>query len=304
MMSYHSDSLDRIVEVKMLKRVWTLFVWGTAVFFLVACGAKEPQVLRLATTTSTEDSGLLEAILPDFEEQYNARVDVVAVGTGQAIALGEAGDADVILVHARSREDAFVAEGHGTERFDVMYNDFIIVGPLADPAGIQGMELAADALVAIAETESTFASRGDDSGTHSKERSLWTAAGLPSDPEADWYKSLGQGMGDTLRFANESGAYTMTDRGTFLSQQNSLPNLAILVGGNSIAENADRTLYNPYGVIPVNPDKGNINNDLAQDFVAWLTSVATQSVIAEFGKDTFGQPLFYPDSQAWQNQIK
>jgi tungstate transport system substrate-binding protein len=229
-------------------------------------------------------------------------VDVVAVGTGQAIALGEAGDADVILVHARSREDAFVADGHGSERFDVMYNDFIIVGPTADPAGIQGMELASDALTAIAESESTWASRGDDSGTHSKERSLWEAAGLPSDPEGDWYDSLGQGMGDTLRYANETGAYTMTDRGTYLSQQGSLPNLAIMVGGSSIEENADLSLYNPYGVIPVNPDKGNIDDDLANDFVEWLTSVETQSVIAEYGIDTYGQPLFYPESQAWRDQ--
>ncbi|MAT99893.1 MAG: tungstate ABC transporter [Anaerolineaceae bacterium] len=285
-----------------MSKFWRWFVLGAAVFFLVACGSSEPEVLRLATTTSTEDSGLLEAILPDFEEKYNARVDVVAVGTGQAIALGEAGDADVILVHARSREDAFVADGHGTERFDVMYNDFIIVGPTDDPAGIQGMELASDALTAIAESESTWASRGDDSGTHSKERSLWEAAGLPSDPEGDWYDSLGQGMGDTLRYANETGAYTMTDRGTYLSQQDNLPNLAIMVGGSSIDENADLSLYNPYGVIPVNPDKGNINSDLANDFVDWLTSVETQSVIAEYGIDTYGQPLFYPDSQAWRDQ--
>ena len=283
-------------------KYWRMFVWGTAVLFLTACGSSEPEVLRLATTTSTEDSGLLEVILPDFEEEFNAQVDVVAVGTGQAIELGEAGDADVILVHARSREDAFVADGHGTARFDVMYNDFILVGPADDPAGIQGMELASDALNAIAETEATFASRGDDSGTHSKERSLWEAAGLPSDIEADWYKSLGQGMGDTLRFANESGAYTITDRGTFLSQRDNLPNLVIMVGGESIEENADLTLYNPYGVIPVNPDKGNINSDLANEFVEWITSVETQAVIAEFGSDTYGQPLFYADSQAWRDQ--
>ncbi|MBK8903223.1 MAG: substrate-binding domain-containing protein [Anaerolineaceae bacterium] len=283
-------------------KFWRIFVLGTAVLFLTACGSSEPEVLRLATTTSTEDSGLLEVILPDFEEEFNARVDVVAVGTGQAIELGEAGDADVILVHARSREDAFVADGHGTARFDVMYNDFILVGPADDPAGIQGMELASDALNTIAETESPFASRGDDSGTHSKERSLWEAAGLPSDPEADWYDSLGQGMGDTLRYANETRAYTITDRGTFLSQRDNLPNLAIMVGGESIEENADLSLYNPYGVIPVNPDKGNINSDLANEFVEWLTSVDTQSVIAEFGIDTYGQPLFYPDSQAWRDQ--
>ena len=283
-------------------KFWRMFVLGTAVFFLVACGPKEPEVLRLATTTSTEDSGLLEAILPDFEEEFNARVDVVAVGTGQAVELGEAGDADVILVHARSREDAFVADGHGTERFDVMYNDFILVGPADHPAGNHAIALASDALTAIAESESTWAWRGDDSGTHSKERSLWEAAGLPSDPEADWYDSLGQGMGDTLRYADETGAYTITDRGTFLSQRDNLPNLVIMVGGESIEENGDLSLYNPYGVIPVNPDKGNINSDLANAFVEWITSVETQSVIAEFGRDTYGQPLFYADSQPWRDQ--
>lgn len=286
----------------MLKKIWRLVWMGTAVLLLVGCRVDEPNVLRLATTTSTDDSGLLEAILPDFEAQFNARVDVVAVGTGQAIALGEAGDADVILVHARSREDAFVANGHGTERADVMFNDFIIVGPAEDSAGILGMALAADALTAIAEAEATFASRGDDSGTHSKERALWEAAGLPNEPVADWYDSLGQGMGDTLRYANETGAYTLTDRGTFLSLQDNLPNLRILVGGHSIDENGDLSLYNPYGIILVNPDKGNINHDLANDFVAWLTSIDVQSVIAEYGIDTFGQPLFYPDSQAWRDQ--
>ena len=153
----------------------------------------EPQVLRLATTTSTADSGLLDAILPDFEAANNARVDVVAVGTGQAIEIGQAGDADVILVHARAREDAFIEEGHGTARYDVMYNDFILVGPADDPAGVQGMATAAEALTAIAAAEASFASRGDDSGTHTKELSLWEKAGIT--PEGDWYNSLGQGMG-------------------------------------------------------------------------------------------------------------
>jgi tungstate transport system substrate-binding protein len=262
----------------------------------------EPQVLRLATTTSTDNSGLLGAILPDFEEQYNAQVDVIAVGTGQAIALGESGDVDVILVHARAREDAFVQEGHGTERSDVMYNDFILVGPKDDPAGVNGMALGKDALAAIAAAGATFASRGDDSGTHTKEKSLWESAGISPDSSSEWYKSLGQGMGDTLTFANEAGAYTLTDRGTYLSMMDSLSNLAVMVGGNSIDENQDAALYNPYGVIPVNPDKGNINLELAESFVEWLTSVPTQQMISEFGVDRFGQPLFYPDSQLWRDQ--
>jgi len=260
-----------------------------------APAAEEVQVLRLATTTSTADSGLLDAILPGFEEEFNARVDVVAVGTGQAIEIGEAGDADVILVHARAREDAFVEEGHGTARYDVMYNDFILVGPAEDPAGISGMATGAEALAAIAAAEAPFASRGDDSGTHTKELSLWEAAGVA--PEGEWYNSLGQGMGETLTFANESGAYTLTDRGTFLAQSANLPNLVVLVGGDSIADNADPKLLNPYGVIPVNPDKGDINSELANQFVEWITSPAVQEQIGQFGVDTFGQPLFYPDAE-------
>jgi len=271
-------------------------------FWLPACGRAEPDVLRLATTTSTDNSGLLGEILPVFEEKFDARVDVVAVGTGQALALGEAGDADVILVHARSREDEFVDAGHGTGRSDVMYNDFILVGPVSDPVGVRGLSFASDALAVIAAAEAVFASRGDDSGTHSKERSLWQAAGLPETPAGDWYKSLGQGMGDTLRFADESGAYTLTDRGTYLALQANLPNLVVLVGGDNIADNQDPALLNPYGVIPVNPDKGNINHELAEEFVTWLTSVETQQAIAEFGLEAYGQPLFYPDSDAWNNR--
>jgi tungstate transport system substrate-binding protein len=283
----------------MRSRIVSLLVF---VLLVAACGSSEVQVLRLATTTSTADSGLLDAILPAFEEEHNARVDVVAVGTGQAIELGEAGDADVILVHARAREDAFVADGHGTARYDVMYSDFVIVGPGGDPAGVGGLPTAAEALTLIAATEATFASRGDNSGTHSKELSLWGAAGVTPDPESGWYKSLGQGMGDTLNFSNETGAYTLTDRGTLLSQQANLPNLQVMVGGGSIDENLDPALLNPYGVIPVNPDKGNINAELAQQFVEWLTSIETQEQIEMFGVDSFGQPLFYPDSETWRNR--
>ena len=270
---------------------------------LVACGSSESRVLRLATTTSTDDSGLLAAILPDFEENNRVQVNVVAVGTGQAIALGEAGDADVILVHARAREDAFVAEGHSIQRHDVMYNDFVLVGPTADPAQIQGIPLAQEALAAIALAEMSFASRGDDSGTHTKEMILWKAVGLMPNANNDWYKALGQGMGDTLVFANEAGAYTLSDRATFLANQANLPNLTVLVGGDSIANNADPALFNPYGILPVNPSKGNINAELGLDFVRWLTSVETQEMIATFGMERFDQPLFYPNSEAWRLEI-
>lgn len=269
-------------------------------FALLGACKREPQILRLGTTTSTQDSGLLDAILPFFEQEYNAQVEVIAVGTGQAITLGEAGDVDVILVHARSREDAFVAAGHGLVRYDVMYNDFILVGPVNDPAGVAGLERVADALAAIAAAQAPFASRGDDSGTYTKELSLWAEAGL--DPAGDWYNALGQGMGETLQFAQEAEAYTLTDRGTFLALRENLPDLAILVGGESIAENRDPSLLNPYGVIPVNPDKAGINAGLAGDFAAWLTSIDVQRMIADFGVEQFGQPLFYPDSEAWNAQ--
>lgn len=270
------------------------------VFLGAACHPPQPQILRLATTTSTADSGLLDALLPEFEAKYDARVDVIAVGTGQAIELGQAGDADVILVHARAREETFVAEGHGTARFDVMYNDFILVGPVDDPAGVRGLTLVGDALTAIANAGALFASRGDDSGTHTKEVSLWELTGLLPDPNDGWYKSLGQGMGETLTFANESGAYTLTDRGTFLAQQANLPNLDVMVGGATIAENQDPALLNPYGVIPVNPGKGNINAELARQFAEWLTSMEVQQLIADFGVEAYGQPLFYPNSEAWR----
>ena len=271
------------------------------IILLIGCtgGGNEPAVLRLATTTSTYNSGLLEAIVPDFEAVHQAEVDIIAVGTGQAIKLGESGDADIILVHARSREDQFLADGHGTERFDVMFNDFVIVGPSHDPAGIRGMTLAKDALITISQVGAPFASRGDDSGTHIREQALWDTAGISDYPSAEWYDSLGQGMGDTLRFANETLSYTITDRGTFLAIQESLPDLEILVGGASIAENEDDSLYNPYGVIPVHPDKG-VDAELARAFADWLVSETTQNAIADFGMEKFNQPLFYPSATSNQ----
>lgn len=253
------------------------------------------QVLRLATTTSTADSGLLDAILPDFEKQYGAKVEVVAVGTGQALKLGENGDADVVLVHARKQEDAFVKNGFGIDRRDVMYNDFIIVGPKDDPAGIKGVAKAADAFKAIAEKKATFDARGDNSGTSTKELGIWSSTGITPTADLGWYKSLGQGMGETLTTANEQQAYTLTDRGTYLSMLDKLPDLTVLVGGATIDENKDKALLNPYGVIPVNPAKHpGINAQLAEQFAAWITSPKTLAKIAAYGKDKFGQPLFYP----------
>lgn len=258
--------------------------------------APQAQEMILATTTSTDDSGLLDAILPAFERAYGVRVKVVAVGTGQALKLGQDGNADVVLVHARAQEDQFVAEGWGVDRRDVMYNDFVLVGPKQDPAGIKGLATAAAAFKAIAARQATFASRGDESGTHAKEKSIWKQAGI--EPEGDWYNSLGQGMGDTLIFANEKGAYTITDRGTYLSMREKLPNLTILVGGDSIAQNTDKSLLNPYGVIAVNPARHpHVKFDLAEKFIDWITSAETQKRIGDYGVDKFGQPLFYPNAK-------
>lgn len=254
--------------------------------------------LRLATTTSTADTGLLDALLPDFEQRYNTKVDVVAVGTGQALKLGENGDADVVLVHARAKEDAFVASGFGINRRDVMYNDFVLVGPPNDPAQAGTTQTAKEAFAKIAAAKATFASRGDDSGTFTKEQTIWASAGISPTASLDWYKSLGQGMGETLVTANELAAYTLSDRGTYLALRDKLPNLTIIVGGTTLEQNPDKALRNPYGVIQVNPAKHpGINADLAAKFVAWITSPETQQRIGAFGKDKFGQSLFYPQAQ-------
>ena len=250
------------------------------------------QSLVLATTTSTENSGLLAYLLPDFEAAYDVKIDVIAVGTGQAIELGEKGDADVLMVHARSREDAFMDAGHGSRREDLMYNDFVVLGPASDPAGIQGMTDAAEAFKTIADAEAPFISRGDDSGTHTKEKSIWTAAKV--EPAGDWYVSAGQGMGAVLTMADEQQAYTLSDRATYLARTLEGTELVMLVEGDSI-------LLNPYGVIAVSPDKGeHIKADLANTFIDWLISVPTQEKIAQFGVAEFGAPLFTPDSALWR----
>lgn len=251
--------------------------------------AVAPAKLLLATTTSTQDSGLLDVILADFEAQANADVDVVAVGTGQALQLGADCNADVVLVHARSREDKFMADGDGSRREDVMYNDFVILGPTSDPAGIKGMSDGAAAMAMIAAAEAPFISRGDDSGTHTKELSVWQTAGI--EPVGDWYISAGQGMGAVLTMADELPAYTLTDRATYLARTLEGTSLVILVEG-------DPLLFNPYGVIAVNPDKGDhIQADLANQFIDWLISPETQARIGEFGVAEFGSPLFVPDAR-------
>lgn len=285
-----------------MKQLWSLLF--IVALMTVACGGNpveppaeeagsgNPQSFILATTTSTEDSGLLTFILPEFEKEVGATVEVVAVGTGQALQLGEDGNADVLLVHARAREDAFMDAGHGTRREDVMYNDFVIVGPAADPAGIRGMADASAAFAAIAGAEAPFVSRGDDSGTHTKEKAIWAESG--KEPAGDWYNSAGQGMGAVLTIADEEGAYTLSDRPTYLARTLEGTELEILVEGDPI-------LFNPYGVIAVNPEKGDhIKADLANQFIDWLISVPTQEMIGQFGIEEFGSPLFTPDSEPWR----
>jgi tungstate transport system substrate-binding protein len=259
---------------------------------LVACAqTSQPEgKLILATTTSTYDSGLLDEILPAFEETYDIEVDIVAVGTGQAIALGEAGDADVLLVHAPSKEESFVADGHGVERVPVMHNDFVILGPAEDPAGIAGMERAAATFAQIASAQAEFVSRGDESGTHAKEQAIWAEAGI--EPGSDWYLSAGQGMGAVLTLADEQRAYTLSDRGTYLARLAEGLQLEVLVEG-------DPLLFNPYSAIAVDPEAHpGVNQAAAGQFIDWLTSVETQETISSF--ERFGQPLFTPDSAAWR----
>lgn len=242
----------------------------------------------LATTTSTQDSGLLDYLLPKFTEETGIKVKTVAVGTGKALEMGKNGEADVLLVHAKSDEEQFVADGYGTERSDVMYNDFILVGPKSDPLQIKAKypNDISGALQEISSTETPFISRGDDSGTNKAELKLWKSTGIES-PSGDWYISAGSGMGDVLKMAGEKQAYTIADRGTYLSMKDSL-DLQI------VTEKEDK-LYNQYGVIPVDPEKSgakNINHEGAKAFADWITSESAQKLINEFGVDKYGEQLF------------
>lgn len=255
---------------------------------------ENPEII-LATTTSTRDSGLLDVLLPDFEAKTGYKVKMVAVGTGQALAMGEEGNADVLLVHAPKSELEYMEKGFGKDRLLVMHNDFVIVGPATDPAGIKGMPSAVDAYKKIFESKSMFASRGDDSGTHKAELALWKSGEVT--PEGDWYLQTGQGMGDTLRIASEKGAYTYTDRATFLATKDTL-DLEVLV-------EKDKVLLNIYHVITVNPDKWElVNYDGALAFANYLTAEDTQKTIAEFGKDKYGEPLFIADAGKAEDAVQ
>ncbi|MEE8370287.1 MAG: substrate-binding domain-containing protein [Dehalococcoidia bacterium] len=257
-----------------------------ALLFGIACSGTDE--LILATTTSTQDSGLLDVLIPEFEKVSGYRVKTIAVGSGQALRLGEEGEADVLLVHSPEAEAAFMDAGHGVERSSVMHNDFVIVGPPDDPAGIAGISSAADALSLIAQSGSPFLSRGDMSGTHAREFNLWLEAGIA--PAGSWYQETGQGMGQTLLIANEKRGYTLTDRGTYLAQIDNL-SLEILTEG-------DANLFNPYHVIIVDPGKSSrINEAGARAFAAFITSAPVQETIRTFGIEEYGQSLFVPDAE-------
>lgn len=241
------------------------------------------EFITVASTTSTENSGLFGHILPLFAAETGIEVRVLAQGTGQALETGRRGDADVVLVHARAQEEAFVAEGWGVARLDVMYNDFVLVGPSEDPAGMAAAETAPAAMAAVAEAEAPFASRGDDSGTHVAEMALWSAAGIA--PQGGWYLSTGSGMGATLNIAAQVPAYTLADRATWLSFANRGP-LQVLFEG-------DPALFNPYGVILVNPERHpHVKAAEGQAFIDWLVSEAGQQAIASFTIED--EQLFFP----------
>ena len=245
--------------------------------------------LILATTTSTQDSGLLDVLVPMFEEQTGYTVQTIAVGTGEALKMGEEGNADVLLVHAPASEVTFMDGGFGKDRMLVMHNDYIIVGPADDPAAISGLG-PKDAFLAIYNAAVPFVSRGDDSGTHKKEVSFWTKAKVdPATEKPEWFIETGQGMGASLTVASEKGAYILTDRATFLANKENLQ-LEILLEGNN-------ALLNVYHVITVNPEKWTaVNYDGATAFAKFITDPATQEVIGQFGLEKFGQPLFVPDA--------
>jgi tungstate transport system substrate-binding protein len=254
---------------------------------LIGSLAAAPPRLRLSTTTSTENSGLLNVLVPPFETKCSCHVDVIAVGTGKALKLGEAGDADVVLVHARALEDRFMAAGFGVNRRDVMYNDFVIIGPADDPAHIARAKTAAEAFQSIARAQAPFISRGDESGTYEKEKEIWQSAGIdPSNrPQGRWYRSVGQGMAEAITMATEVRAYTISDRATYIALKHGKTDLKILFEG-------EKGLFNPYGVIAVNPKRfPQVRFDLATMFIDFITGREGQALIS--GYRVGGEPVFF-----------
>jgi tungstate transport system substrate-binding protein len=275
------------------RKIWYLIVITLLSLALIAgCTAaetdKEPvpsKELKLATTTSTYDSGLLDELTSVFGEKYGYQVSIISQGTGAALETGKRGDCDVLLVHAKSLELELVEQGYFVGRHDVMYNDFVIVGPEADPADIVSGQDVVVALAKIAESEAVFVSRGDDSGTHKKEMALWKQADL--DPSGEWYRSVGQGMGDTLRMAGEMQGYTLVDRGTWIAMREAVDLKTVLEG--------DSVLFNQYGVMAVNPKNHlHVDHEGAKKFIDFMISEAGQNLIADFKKD--GEQLFVPNA--------
>ncbi len=261
---------------------------------IFAVQAQEKTII-LATTTSTQDSGLLDVLLPIFEKKTAYFVKTIAVGSGQAMAMGQKGEADVLLVHSPDAEKKFVAEGYGINRRLVMHNDFIIVGPPDDPAKIKGIKFSSEAFKKIASAKALFLSRGDNSGTHAKEKAIWKTSGINPEKEK-WYQQTGLGMGQTLGVAAEKKGYTLADRGTYLAMKKSL-NLDILVEGDAI-------LLNIYHVIEVNPAKWpKVNRAGAKAFADFMVSKETQGIIKTFGVDKFGSPLFFPDAGKKEEEL-
>ena len=264
-----------------------LFAFGTANVFAGMAAPKQKNII-LATTTSTQDTGLLDVLIPIFEKQTGYFVKTIAVGSGQAMAMGQKGEADVLLVHSPDAEKKFVEEGYGINRQLVMHNDFIIVGPGDDPAKIKGVKSSAEALKLVAKVEGLFLSRGDNSGTHAKEKTLWKKADI-NPVGQKWYQETGLGMGQTLNVAAEKKGYTLADRGTYLSLKKNL-GLDVLVEG-------DAALLNIYHVIEVNSTKWpKVNVTGAKEFADFMVSKKTQNIIKTFGIDKFGSPLFFPDA--------
>ncbi len=289
----------RIMGGRWMKSVRKRFVVGLAALGILQialiCSVQAAgQVVLLATTTSTQDSGLLDVVVPLFEKRTGYVVKTISVGTGQALALGGRGEADVVLVHAPEAEKKYLAEGTLVNRRLVMHNDFIVVGPKEDPAQIGGLKKASDALRRIAGTKAAFVSRGDNSGTHQLERRLWKEGGL--DPSGDWYLQSGQGMGQTLAIALEKRAYTLTDRGTYLALKRRLT-LDILV-------ERDTSLLNIYSVMEVNPARfPKVNAAGGKAFADFMISPVAQEVIKSFGVEKFGEPLFYQDAGKREEEL-
>jgi len=282
-----------------MRRIGTKIILWAVVCLFVLTGSTvvsgQTKTIILATTTSTQDSGLLDVLLPIFEKKTGYFVKTIAVGSGQAMAMGQKGEADVLLVHSPAAEKKFVAEGFGINRRIIMHNDFVIVGPPEDPVKIKGIKSAPEVFKKIASANALFMSRGDNSGTHAKEKAIWSATGINPEKEK-WYQQTGLGMGQTLNVAAEKKGYTLTDRGTYLALKKNL-GLDILVEGDAI-------LLNIYHVIEVNPAKwSKVNAAGAKAFADFMVSREAQEVIKTFGVDQFGSPLFFPDAGKKEEEL-